>query len=47
LVFVTLLAGLVLARHGQAASGLEDIRSMRIMALHAIHPAFQDGVMVG
>jgi len=34
------------ARHGQSTGRFENIRAMGIMALHAIHAAFQDGVML-
>ena len=39
-------AGLILPRHGESAGGFENVRAMRVMALHAIHPAFNDRMML-
>lgn len=44
---VTLGAGLVEARHREAAGGLHDVVTMRVVALHAIHHAFNDRMMLG
>ena len=43
---MTLRALLVHARHRQAARRLHDFVSMRIMALHAIHPPFNHRMML-
>jgi len=43
---VTLRAILVFPRHGQAARRLHDIHPVRIVALHAAHFAFNDGMML-
>jgi hypothetical protein len=47
LIAMTLRATLVLPRHRQSASRFHDIHPMRIMALDAIHAAFQDWMMLG
>ena len=39
-------ATLVVARQRQAAGGLQDIATMWIVTLHAIHPAFEDWMML-
>src|SRR5580698_1039160 len=44
---VTTRAALILPRHGQAAGRLEDVATVRIMAIHAIHEAFHDRMMLG
>jgi hypothetical protein len=43
---MTLRATLVQARHGEAARGLHDVVPVRIVALDAIHHAFDHGVML-
>jgi hypothetical protein len=43
---VTLTAILIEPRHRQPACPLEDIRAVRIMALHAVHASFNDRVML-
>lgn len=43
---VALGAGLIVPRHGKSASGFENVRAMRVMALHAIHPAFNDRMVL-
>lgn len=43
---VTLRAGLVQARHGEASRRLHDVQPVRIMALCAIHLTFEDGMML-
>lgn len=43
---MTLGATFVLSRHRQAAGGFENIRAVRIVALHAIHFAFENGVVM-
>ncbi len=43
---MTLRAGLVQARHGQASRGFHDVQSVRIMALRAVHLTFEDGMML-
>src|ERR1051325_8288854 len=32
--------------HGQAAGGLENLATVRVMALHTIHPVLRDGMML-
>src|SRR5262249_57730388 len=44
---MTLGARFVQARHGQTAGRLHDVQPVRVMALHAIHFALGDGVMLG
>jgi hypothetical protein len=44
---MTLRAGFIAPRHGQAARGFEDVRAVRVVALHAIHAPLDDGMMVG
>ena len=39
-------AGFIHARHRQPALGFESVAAVRIMALHAVHPVFQNGVML-
>lgn len=39
-------ASLILAGHGQSARGLHDIHAVGIVALHAVHFAFDDRVML-
>ncbi len=46
LVLVTLLAALVLSRHRQAARRFKNVAAVRIMAVHATHMAFKDGMML-
>lgn len=43
---MTLGAALVLPRHRQPARRFEDVAAVRIVAVHAIHVAFDDRVMV-
>jgi hypothetical protein len=43
---VTLCATLVSPRHGESAGGSEYIHAVRIMALNAIHMAFENGMML-
>src|SRR5882762_9832221 len=43
---VTLAAAFIPPRHGQPPLRLEDVAAMRIVALRAIHPAFQDRMML-
>jgi hypothetical protein len=43
---VTLRATLILPRHGQAAFRLEDVAAVRIVAIHAIHVAFHNRMML-
>ena len=47
LVPVALCTRFIQARHRQTASRFEDCATMRIVALDAIHPAFDNRVMVG
>src|SRR6266404_3409791 len=47
LLAMALRAILIEPRHGQPARGLGDVGAMRIVALHAIHVAFEDGMMLG
>ena len=44
---MTLSAALIETRHGQTAGMLKDIRPVRVMALHAVHLAFNHGMMLG
>lgn len=44
---MTFRALLIHARHGEAAGGLHDFLAVRIVALRAIHAAFDDGMMLG
>jgi hypothetical protein len=46
LLAMALRATLAPAAHGQPARRFEDVVAVRIMALHAIHPAFEDRMMV-
>ena len=39
-------AAFILSRHGEAARRFHDVRAMRIVALRAIHPAFDDRMML-
>lgn len=39
-------AGLVHARHGKATRRFQDVRTVRVVTLDAIHPAFEDGMML-
>jgi len=43
---MTLRAAFVQPRHGQSAGAFENIATMRIVALRAIHPAFNHGMML-
>ena len=43
---MTLRAAFVPAGHGQAGLGFEDVSAVRIMALHTIHPPFNDRMML-
>ena len=43
---VTLRALFVQARHGEAAGGFHDVVPVRVVALHAIHVAFNDRMML-
>jgi len=44
---MTLRAALVPAGHGQSAAGFKNVAAMRVVALHTIHPPFEDRVMLG
>ena len=46
LLAMTLGAGFVHARHGESAFGFENVSAVGIVALHAVHPVFHDGMMV-
>ena len=46
LIAMALGARLVEPRHGQAGGGFENIGAVRVVALHAIHLAFDDGMML-
>lgn len=46
LLAVALGAGLVVAGERQAALGFHDVHAVRVMALDAVHLAFEDGVML-
>lgn len=43
---MTFGAGLVATRHGQTSRWFHDVSPVGIMALHAVHFAFDDGMMV-
>jgi hypothetical protein len=43
---MTLRAGFVEARHGEAAGGFHDFVAVRVVAVHAVHLAFDDGMML-
>lgn len=43
---MTLGAGLIEPRHGEAAGGFHHVASVRVVALHAIHFAFDDRMML-
>lgn len=43
---VALRATLILPRHGQAALRFEDVTAVRVVAIHAIHVAFDDRMML-
>jgi len=47
LITMALRAGLIEPRHGQAARGLADVASVRVVAIHTVHPVFDDRVMMG
>jgi hypothetical protein len=44
---MTLRAAFIQAGHGQSARRFEDVAAVGIVALDAIHPAFQDWMMMG
>lgn len=44
--FVTSGAALILARHGKTTRRLEDVAAVRIVAIHTIHEAFSDRMML-
>ena len=46
LLAMTLRAALVQPRHGQTTCRFQNIRTVRIMALHAIHAFFQYGMVL-
>ena len=46
LVLVTLRATLILLCHRQAASRFKDVTAVRVVAVHAAHVAFDDGMML-
>ena len=43
---MTLRAGFVEARHGEAAGGLHDVVAVRVVTIHAVHLAFDDWMML-
>ena len=47
LLAMALGAGFVGLRHGQAARRLENVLAVRVVALDAVHVAFDDGMMHG
>jgi hypothetical protein len=47
LVWMALGATLVPPRHGQPAGGFQDVHAVRVVALDAVHAAFQDLVVLG
>ena len=46
LAAMTLRAAFIVPGHGQSARRLENITAMRVVALHAVHVAFDDRMMV-
>ena len=44
---MTLSARLIETCHGQPSPRLHDVAPVRIVALHAIHAPFHDGMMLG
>ena len=44
--FMALSAALVLLRHGQAAFRFKNVASVRVVAIHTTHVAFDDGMML-
>jgi len=46
LIPMAVSAVLVHSSHGQSACRFEDVGAVGIMALHAVHPAFEDGMML-
>lgn len=46
LIAMTLCAGLVESRHGEATGGFHDVCAVRVVALDATHFAFEDGMML-
>src|ERR1700752_2857301 len=46
LLAMTLGAGFIQTRHRQASRRLQNLPSVRIMALHAVHPSFRDRVVL-
>src|SRR2546428_11001832 len=46
LLSMTLRAGLIEPRQGQPAGRFQNITAMRVVALHAIHPAFNNWMML-
>jgi hypothetical protein len=46
LLAMALRAAFISAGHCQAATGFEDVSAVRIVALHTIHPPFQDRMML-
>ncbi len=47
LLAMTFGAGFIQARHGQAAFGFEDVATVRIVALHAVHFILDDRMVMG
>ena len=43
---VALRATLILTRHGEPTRGLQNVTTVRVMAIHAIHVALDDRVML-
>jgi hypothetical protein len=46
LIAMTLRAAFILPRHSEPACGFEDVIAMRVMALHTVHVAFDDRMML-
>jgi len=46
LLAMTLRAALIQSCHRQAAGGLHDVMTMRVVALDAVHDSFHDGMML-
>ena len=47
LVLMALRATLILPGHGEAAGRFKNVAAMRVVAVHAIHVAFNDWMMLG
>lgn len=46
LIAMALRAGLIETRHGQAVGGFADVASVRVVAIDAVHPVFEDRMVM-